>query len=218
MLEFFIADQNMLFAVILAIVGIFAAIELIGMTFAGLDIAGLIDGIFPDIDIDLDIDADVDAGIAARVFGWLKYKEVPLIVALFIMMGSISIIGYTIQYIYWKPFGSYLSWWIPTLISLIPAIFITRYSTMLIGKFLTQTHSTAVSTDDLVGKLGYIIIGTAKKDTPAEAKVFDEYGHDHYIRVIPKDENKEFTKGTNIITVRRCNNIYEAIEDTDPIN
>ena len=82
MIEFYTADQNMLFAVLFSIVIIFFVIELLGLLFVGLDIAGLVDSIFPDID--LSIDADVDAGAVSKILGWLKYKEIPLILALFI--------------------------------------------------------------------------------------------------------------------------------------
>jgi hypothetical protein len=214
MVEFLTADQNMFFAVILTIVGIFFVIELLGILIAGFDIAGIIDGIFPDIDIP---DIEVDAGAVSKILGWLKYKEVPLILTLFILMGSLSIFGYTIQYVCYQSSSHLLSWWIPTLIALIPSLFITKISTNLIGKIITQEDKWVLNKEDLVGRCGVITTGTAKEGLAAEAKIIGPHGKHHYIRVIPQDINLTFPEKTHIITVRMEGDIYRVIKDKNPI-
>ena len=213
MIEFYTADQNMLFAVLFSIVIIFFVIELLGLLFVGLDIAGLVDSIFPDID--LSIDVDVDAGAVSKILGWLKYKEIPLILALFMLMFFFTIIGYMIQWVCLQQLGNLLSWWVPSLISIVPSILLTRVFSGVLGKILSQEDTWTLSDQDLVGKLGIITLGTATVDLPASAKVIDQHDKTHYIRVSPLDKDKEYPQGTHIITVRLDGNIYRVIEDDD---
>jgi len=215
MFEFFIAEQNMLFAVLLTIVGIFFIIEIIGFLFIGLDISGSIDGLFPDID--LSIDTDIDAGAVSKILGWLKYKEIPLILAFFILIGFFSIFSYIIQYVCLQKIGHLLSWWLPSLISIMPSIFLTRVLSGILGKILVQEDIWLVSEKDLIGKSGNITLGTATNTLPAEAKITDQFGKIHYIRVSPMDKDKEYSQGTSIITVSLEGNVYRVIEDEDPM-
>ena len=219
MLEFLTAPQNTLFATIIVVVAIFFIIEFLGVVFAGLDLAGLIDGIFPDIDLpDLDVpDADVDAGAFARILGWFSYKKVPMVITLFLLAGSLSLIGYIIQYICYKSTGKLFPWWIPTSISVVPSFLFAKISATAIGKILIQEDKWVLKKEELVGKCGIITTGTATAKLPAEAKVQGPRGKHHYIRVRPKDEGVSYPKGTHIITIRLENNVYLCIEDDSPV-
>jgi hypothetical protein len=113
---------------------------------------------------------------------------------------------------------TYLSpWWVPSLVSIVPSIFFTRAITGILGKVLNQEDKWLVSKEDLVGKSGIITLGTATAALPAEAKIIDQHEKPHYIRVSPFDKDKEYPKGTYIITVRLDGNVYKVIKNDDPV-
>lgn len=48
-----------------------------------------------------------------------------------------------------------------------------RYSAMIIARILPQDESTAIYSEELIGRTAVIILGEAKTNSPAQAKVQD---------------------------------------------
>lgn len=79
---------------------------------------------------------------------------------------------------------------------------LVRYSAMLIARILPQDETTAIYSDELIGRTATIILGVATPNSPAEAKVQDQHGLTHYILVEP-EQDESFQQGQSVILTGR---------------
>ena len=82
---------------------------------------------------------------------------------------------------------------------------------------MPKDETTAVTLDTLVGRVATVTLGTATAERPAEARVNDEHGTTHYVRVIPEAGRQALPQGTQVLLVRQEGNCFVAIENTDGI-
>jgi hypothetical protein len=75
-------------------------------------------------------------------------------------------------------------------------------------------ESTAVGLDDLVGRRGTITIGTARRGSPAQARVADVHGQVHYVMVEPYDDDHSIGQGETVRLDRRDGHIFIAVART----
>ena len=54
-------------------------------------------------------------------------------------------------------------------------------------------------------------MGTASYGNPAEARLTDRYGQNHYLLVQPNQENIIFERGSSVIVISQEGNFYTAI-------
>ncbi|WP_028974395.1 OB-fold-containig protein [Spirochaeta cellobiosiphila] len=186
---------------------IFAVVEVVS-TFIGASISEFVDDILPDIDIDPDIEADIDTPIL--VLDWLNLGKVPFLVLLVIILFSFSVSGLSIQLISFSLRDALFNSLLASVISLIPTVLFTHYLGRLVHKLIPQTLTTAIDLESLVGKAGEITIGTAKKGMPAEAKVIDQFGKTHYVRVAPMDDNESYPSKTQIVLIEYSNGVFSC--------
>lgn len=115
-----------------------------------------------EVDVDVDADADIDAdGVPdfLSVLAFLGVGKAPLLVVLLILLGSIGILGWTMNSLILGIFGSYPPWaFIVTLIvSLIGGSLISSRLARLIGQALPSISTTATAATGLVGRRGEVI-------------------------------------------------------------
>jgi hypothetical protein len=78
-------------------------------------------------------------------------------------------------------------------------------------------ETTAVGLDELVGRRGTITIGTARRGSPAQARVADIHGQVHYVMVEPYDDRQSIGEGETVRLDRRDGHIFIAVGRTDRI-
>ena len=102
-------------------------------------------------------------------------------------------------------------------LALVAAVFGVRIFGGALGKIIPRDETTAVSDASLVGRVGTIVIGTARAGKPAEARVRDEHGASHYVMVEPEEPDQAFEAGASVLLVRHLSGRrFQAIHNPKP--
>ena len=192
MLDFLAAPANLPFAVSLTVMVLIGLVEALGL---GASAAHL------------DIDADAHAG---DLLGWLGIGQVPLLMLLVVFLAAFGLIGLAVQQAV-GPFSPAIASAIAAAVAF-PA---TGIGARGLARIMPRDETTAVSLDTLVGKRGTITIGTARRGSPAQARVKDVHGQSHYVMVEPQEEEHPFAQGETVLLVRRDGNIFTALGAAD---
>jgi Inner membrane protein YqiJ, N-terminal/Inner membrane protein YqiJ, OB-fold len=214
MVDFLLASQNMPFTISLSVMLALALLEGVA-TVMGMGLSGLIDGLLPDLDLDLDIDMDgpdtPSAGLASKLLGWLRIGEVPAVILFIVFLTGFGLIGLGVQSFVQKGLGNLL----PAIMAIVPAFILSLPVVRLIGggigKIMPKDETDAVSVKSFIGRIAIITQGKASKGNPAEAKLRDKHGHNHYILVEPDGSNEVFEKGTAVVLISQAGAVFKAI-------
>ena len=216
MIAMFLATENLPFSIALVLMFGIALIEGVA-TVIGFGFTQFLDDLIPDFDApDMDISADgADGGgfeggqgpetssIFTRFLGWVKIKQVPMLVVLVVFLTIFSLSGFLFQGTIKRLLTIHLPWYIaiwPVLLITFPLV---RGVSLLLAKFVVKDETSAVWTDSFVGKIATITLGTARAGISAEAKLTDKYGQVHYIRVEPDNGNETFKTTTEVLLVKK---------------
>jgi hypothetical protein len=123
-----------------------------------------------------------------------------------------GLIGLAIQ-----QFAGPLPLWIATPAAAVAALPLTGLGARGLARIMPGDETTAVSLDSLVGRRGTITIGTARRGSPAQARVSDIHGQVHYVMVEPYDDDHAIGEGDTVRLDRRNGNIFIAVGRTDRI-
>lgn len=212
MIAFLLADFNTGFAIALGLVVALAALEGAGMLI-GLSLMSLLDQISP-IELDVEVDAEFSDGGLTPLLGWLCLNRLPLLIWLVLFLTSFAIAGYSTNFALLNAANIMLPEFIVYSLSFVVAIFLTRYLGIPLGRLLPKNESSAVSNNSFNGLIAKITIGTAKKDSPAEAALLDKFNQKHYVLVSPDDATEIFNQGDEVVLVEKQKNIWLAIRFT----
>lgn len=185
--------HNMPFAAALVIMLILAMVQLIGIADFG------------DADFDLDADGDglPDAGMFDGLLTLLGIGRVPLTIWLALFLFLFAGIGLSVQELATSLTGSPLDSWLAAVIAGVAALPVTGVFARPLGRILPKDHTTAVSTESLIGRRATITDGVARTGSPARARVKDVHGQTHYVMVEPHEALSEIHAGDEVLLVRR---------------
>ena len=185
--------HNMPFAAALVIMLILAIVQLIGIADFG------------DADFDLDADGDglPDAGMFDGLLTLLGIGRVPLTIWLALFLFLFAGIGLSVQELATSLTGSPLDSWLAAVIAGVAALPVTGVFARPLGRILPKDHTTAVSTESLIGRRATITDGVARTGSPARARVKDVHGQTHYVMVEPHETSSEIHAGDEVLLVRR---------------
>jgi len=212
MYEFLFADINTGFAIALSIVAILGLLEGIGMLI-GLSVMNIMDQFSP-FELDVEIDTDISANGLTPLLGWLYLNKLPLLVWAVLFLTSFSISGYTFNFVVLGTFSATLPTFIAYIFAFTLAIFMTRLIGKPLAKILPKNESSAVSNHSFTGLVAKITIGTAKKNSPAEAVLVDQFNQKHYVLVAPDDSNDTFNQSEEVVLVEKTSNFWLAVKFT----
>lgn len=210
MTEFLLADFNTGFAIALGMVIALALLEGIG-TLIGLSLMGLLDNISP-IDIDLDLDVDVTNSGITPLLGWLCLNKLPLLVWLVLFLSCFGIVGFTLNFVSLSMLGSLMPDFAIYVTSLLIAVFLTHLIGQPLARLLPKNESTAISNNSFEGLIARITIGTATKNSPAEAVLTDNFNQKHYVLIVPDNETERFKQGDRVVLVEKQDNIWLSVK------
>lgn len=168
-----------------------------------------------DLDLDLDIDLDADtfeiaevepevAPVAATpgIASWLGMGHVPIMIWLAVLLMSFGLGGMGLQLILRDLIGVDA----PALVAAVPAgvfgLWFARGFSAVFARLLPNTETEAVSERMLARRRGVITQGTAARGRPAEVRVSDRYGNNHYLRAEPLQDADVITQGTEVLVLR----------------
>jgi hypothetical protein len=196
MLEIFAAPANLPFSVALLIMVMIGAVEALGLGASAFH---------------LDLEADMDAG--GDLLGWLGVGRVPLLMLLVVFLALFGLVGLAIQ-----QFAGPLPLWIAAPAAAAAALPLTGIGARGLARIMPGDETTAISLDSLVGRRATITIGTARRGSPAQARVRDIHGQVHYVMVEPYDDDHSIGEGETVRLDRRDGNLFIAVGRTDRID
>ncbi|QKT02501.1 YqiJ family protein [Ectothiorhodospiraceae bacterium 2226] len=218
MLEFLLAPQNVPFAVALGLMLLIALFEGVGLL-AGMSLTDALDSALPDLEGQLDLDSGeiVPTSALSRILSWLRVGRVPVLMLIVVFLTAFGSIGYVLQYFAVATLGAYL----PALLVVLPAFAgalpAVRVSALGLEAVLPRDETSAVSATSFVGRMVTITLGNASHDLPAEARLTDQYGTAHYVRVVPERDHAPLPQGARALLVRREGSVFVAIASSDPL-
>ncbi len=203
--------SNIVFGISLALCLFIGVLELILLLLGGS--SSFIDQFLPDslIDVDhADVSIEHTDGSFTQFLEWLYLGKVPLLIWLIIFLTIYALTGLIVQDIFFHLTEHDLSAWIISPICLFLCMPMVRASAALIAKIIPKDETTAIHSDDLVGRTAQIILGEAKPNSPAQAKVKDQFGQTHYVLVEP-ELDIVFHQGQDVILTQRTKIGFQAI-------
>jgi hypothetical protein len=210
--EFIVDGHNALFAASLTLMLFIALLEGV-TTLLGAGLSNLLEGLLPDVEIDVEI-PETSASALSRLLGWLHVGRVPLLVILVLFLTAFGLIGYGIQSLLLGITGMLWPGWLVAVGAVTGALPVVRILSGAIARVMPQDESSAISEANYIGRIATITIGKARKGSPAEAKLTDQYGQTHYLMVEPESEASEFHQGDEVLLVARDANRFIAIENS----
>jgi len=205
MLDLLAAAQNAPFSIALVVMMGIAAVELVA-TVLGTGLSGPLDALLHDVHLDMHAlhtptDAALHHGFFTGALAWLQVGRVPILVLLVVFLTAFGLSGLAGQSAVRGLTGAYL----PAAIAWIPAFGVTLPIVRSIGSWLSRVlpreETSAVSQRTFVGRVATIVIGTARRGAPAQARLRDEHGRTHYVMVEP-DVDSAFETGRAVLLVR----------------
>lgn len=205
-MSLFTAPQNLPFGIGFALIVGIALLEGFGMLIS-MSPSNLLDDILPEIDGDSGLD---------RVLGWLHVGKVPALVLLLLFLSGYTVFGYSLQMVANGLFGGYLPAWLAGLIAVPAGMATVRGLGSLIAHIIPRDETSAVSEQSLVGRVGVIVSGGARRGLAAQARVKDSHGRSHYLMVEPDIDDEVFDEGTQVLIVRKAGAFYRCIANPHP--
>ena len=203
--------SNIVFSIALMLCLFIGVLELILLIFGGS--SSFIEQFLPDHLTDTpntDISLEQPEHSFTQFLEWLYLGKVPLLVWLIIFLTVYALTGLILQDVFFHLTEQYLSVWIIAPACLFLCMPIVRVSAALIANIIPKDETTAIHNDDLIGRTAHIILGEAKPNFPAQAKVKDQFGQTHYILVEP-ELNIIFHQGQDVILTQRTKIGFQAI-------
>jgi hypothetical protein len=156
-------------------------------------------------------------GVVGATLGWLHVGKVPILVLLVIFLTTFAVIGFVSQFAARSLLGHFLPLPAAAGLAFVVGVFGVRTLGAALGKVIPKDETTAVADVSLVGRVGTIVIGTARAGRPAEARVRDEHGATHYVMVEPEESEQSFAAGASILLVRHLSGRrFHAIHNPKP--
>lgn len=213
MLEFILAGQNLPFSVALAVMLCIAVLEGVGALF-GLAVSTFFETLIPEFDMDVDGPDVNSATTLSHFFSWLRVGKVPFLILIIIFLTGFGLLGLLTQQASLGITGSLLPAWIAVIPAFLLALPCVRIFGGVFATLMPKDETEATSEESFIGRIAVITLGKAKKGSPAEARLQDEYGQDHYIMVEP-DDDSIFEAGSQVLVVAKVGTIYSAIMNTN---
>src|SRR5690606_2696655 len=143
------------------------------------------------------------SSMVGRFLAWLHVGRVPVLMVLIVFLTVFGVIGLVAQ----SMLRSLIGYALPTIIA-VPGAFVTglpvvRAATGLLARMMPRDESSAVDVSTLVGRTAVVTGGTARTGLPAQARVRDSFGTEHYVLVEPEDEGAIFGTGSVVLLVRQ---------------
>ncbi len=195
MWAFILAPENAPFALALAVMLLFALLEILTLILGGSLFAGL-DGLLPEMDTDLD---------GMGVFGCL-----PLFALVIFCLLLFGVIGLIVQDTAIRWSGSLLPRSVAAPLTALIVLPLLKGLNRALEGWVPREETSAICRDALIGKNAEIVLGKARRGYPTQAKAKDVFGKTHYFMVEPLNPEDTFKRGDMVRLTGRDRGRYYA--------
>lgn len=210
------APENTLFAVAWLLMLLLGVIELISLFVAGG--SNWLDSFLPDSlsqPAHFDVNIDAAEGAIVRFLSWLYVGRIPLLMLMVVFLALFGACGFVLQQSalaltggYLKPVIAVPSAWLATL----PC---TRIGATALYRIMPKDETSAISESQLLGRVGVVVTGVARADSPAQVRVRDGHGQQHYV-MAASDDGQDLPEGTSVLLVSQQGSQYRIIANPHP--
>lgn len=212
MWELFTDPSNIFFSVSLCLMLLLGLTEVI-LLVVGTSSQGFLDQFIPDQLAEMnhpDLDISGQQSIWVQLLDWLYLGRIPVLIWLIIFLTTFALTGFVIQAFSHQLTALFFPAWIIAPATLFLCMPLVRMSVAIIGRVLPKDETTAIYSHELVGLTAEIILGEARINYPAQAKVKDQHGQIHYILVEPEID-VSFKAGQCVILTHQTAKGFQAI-------
>lgn len=193
MLSFLLLPENLPFLAAAGFVGGMAVVEA-SLLALGASLGAL---------VGLDDAPDAEGAAEGGALAWLGLGRVPFSVLLVILAAGFAGCGFASQAMALAAFGAPLAWPLAAAGALVASLPLTAYATAMIAHLVPREESYGTRREDLVGRPGVVVQGTATAALPAEARVDDPSGRPVYVAVVPAAACGPIPQGTRVVLTGR---------------
>lgn len=196
MLEMLLSSENYIFSSFIFFIVGFFILEIFLLIF-GLDILQLDDGLFESTPLE-------------QISSFITKSKIPIIVFIILFSFVFGFSGLIFQFI---TKNLNINQFVTCIIVFPFSLIAVRYLSIPFSKISIKDETTIVSKNSFIGEKGYIVLGIAKREFPAEAKFIDIYGREHYFLVEPLNVEQEFKEGEEVVIVeKKSDSIFYVIK------
>ncbi|MDR3221277.1 MAG: YqiJ family protein [Candidatus Accumulibacter sp.] len=195
-MNLFLAPESWPFLLALILLLAVAVVEGLALL-CGFSVSGWMDDFVPDPS------ADAAGHVFDSCLGWLHIGQVPMLVVVTILLTAFAVIGFVINGVVHSFVGFY-----PPAITSAPLAFlgtlpIVRMTSTTIARFVPRIETSAEPLENLVGRVGVVVNGTARANYPAQARVKNDHGQTLYVHVEPDGEGLQLAEGESVLLVKQ---------------
>jgi len=167
------------------------------------------------LDLHADMHAEADG---SGVLDWLGLgHELPILIWLTSLLGCFTLAGIAIQQGATAMTGGPLHWGLASGGALIVGSLLNTLAANGLARIMPGFETSVISTDDFLRRRGTILEGTARRGSPARAKIVDQHGQAHFIMVEPHDDADAIAAGETALIVRRDGKLFYALPDANAL-
>ena len=131
---------------------------------------------------------------------WADAPDNVILLVCFLMSFGVS--GIFFQGLWYSAFGFTLNPLFIIPFAAIIGLALMRGFGTAIARLFPDDQTDAQELKSFVTKIGTITLGVSKKNSPAQCKIKDHVGANHYFMVLPDNENDEIAQGESVLLVR----------------
>ncbi|MBJ6122349.1 OB-fold-containig protein [Sphingomonas mollis] len=162
----------------------------------------------------LDLDGELGVDANGGVLDWLGLGgELPILIWLTSLLGCFTLAGIAIQQTATALTGAPLHWGLASGGAFVAGALLNTLAANGLARVMPGFETTVISTDDLLRQRGTILEGTARRGSPARAKVVDRHGQAHFVMVEPHDDADALRSGDTALLVRREGKLFFALPE-----
>jgi hypothetical protein len=167
------------------------------------------------LDLHADVHAEADGG---SVLDWLGLgHELPILIWLTSLLGCFTLAGIATQQGATALAGAPLHWGLASGGALIAGSLLNTLAANGLARIMPGFETSVISTDDFLRRRGTILEGTARRGSPARAKIVDQHGQAHFIMVEPHDDTDTIAAGETALIVRRDGKLFYALPEANTL-
>ena len=184
---------------IMLVIGTLQLLTAIG----GVGLLSAVDNLFPDLP-ELDM-PDIELTPLQAIQAYLHLGKVPVLILLVIFLTLCGLAGLGVQLALYSIFGVFCTNWLLLPLVAAGSLVCVNKAGAVIERIIPNNETYVVDVDSLVGKVGYITLGEARKGRATTARVTDDLDETHKVMVEPMWDNEVFKAGDKVI-------LHEKIE------
>ncbi|UOO76221.1 YqiJ family protein [Neisseria sp. Dent CA1/247] len=207
------APQTEIFGIAIMLMLLLGVAEIVSLLMGGVN--DWIDNLLPDsltetahAEVGLDV---ADPGLFIRFLSWLYVGKVPLLMLMVVFLAVFGTLGYLFQTAFNSIAGFYLNGWLAAAGVWFLSLPVVRVVAAGLYKVMPKDETTAIEQSSLVGRVGVVVLGEAKQGSPAQVRVKDGHGQQHYVMAEPDSDGLILKQGEAVLLVSAEGTVFKAI-------